>query len=134
MTPDEQERLDTEIFLAEEFGETNKTPDAIWKQMEADIIKRGRIATRRLETDPLPEDNTPLAIPKSVSSTLEEYITLGKLPITKELVEWMEIEVEKYNHLPDETVAMEVLCQTTGKMWKFNPDIAAIQTGFIYLS
>jgi hypothetical protein len=129
MTPEERDQL--QVSLSEMIGETNRSQDSIDQEYERKKLQEGNPARRHMPGEP-PTSMVDVAIPSSVESLLEEAIETGNLPLSESMIRWMEVEVEKYNSLPEESVGMDVFCQRHGKMWKFYPELAKHLTGFTY--
>jgi hypothetical protein len=129
MTPEERDQL--QVSLSEMIGETNRSQDSIDQEYERKKLQEGNPARRHMPGEP-PTSMVDVAIPSSVESLLEEAIETGKLPLSESMIRWMEVEVEKYNSLPEESVGMDAFCQQHGKMWKFYPEVGKHLTGFTY--
>jgi len=73
---------------------------------------------------------TTVAIPKIVTDTLAEAIKNGQVPLTEELIGFLEAEVAHYNNVPRATICADHLLRLQGKTWDHIPEVAAIATGF----
>jgi len=121
--------LESGIILDELTGKTNKSPEAISRDLERSILSNDPAPRLAGEA---PKEITEVAIPFSVKDALSEAIADGKLPLHPEIVSWMEGEVAKYNGASPDTIAATHFIIAEGKCWKYYPELAAIRTGFCY--
>jgi hypothetical protein len=136
LTPEqERQKLESLIFLAEIFGETNKTPEQIGRESETQVLS-WPLAPNLNGVRP-PKDQSgevDVAIPQSVKDALDEAIKADKFPLDPAFVLWMEAKVAEFNNVTPEEICADGLIYQKGKMWEYYPEVENHYTGFTYYS
>ena len=131
--------LDALIMANELLGNTNKSPEAIDRDLEAALLSAPNppfLGTMTEEEVSALQDTylgriiLHVEIPESVAKMLEVINETGNLPIPKAVITKMERLVAFHHGVAPHRIEASVLLMNTGKEWKYLPEASRVLTGF----
>lgn len=135
----DQNLLEAIITASEILGKTNKSPEAIDRDLEAALLTAPNppfLGTMTEEEVDALQDTylgriiLNVEIPESVDKMLEVINESGNLPIPKAVITKMERLVAFHHGVAPDRIEASVLLIETGKEWKYLPEAARVLTGF----